>query len=54
MKERGYPTEDHDQIAADLSVEHADTLDHYRAARHITTNADAGDASCNMANPVWP
>jgi hypothetical protein len=45
MKDRGYPTEDHDQIAADLSVEHAGTLDHYRAARHITANAETGDAS---------
>jgi hypothetical protein len=45
MRERGYPTEDHDQIAADLSVEHAGALDHYRAARHITTNAETGDAS---------
>ena len=32
MKDRGYPTEDYDQILADLSVEHANTLDHYRAA----------------------
>ncbi|HEX4659427.1 MAG TPA: hypothetical protein VH307_18725 [Streptosporangiaceae bacterium] len=45
MRERGYPTEDHDQIAADLSVEHAGALDHYRAARHISTNAETGDAS---------
>jgi hypothetical protein len=45
MKERGYPTEDQDQIAADLSVEHAVALEHYRAARHITTNAETGDAS---------
>jgi hypothetical protein len=45
VKERGYPTEDHDQIAADLSVEHASALDHYRAARHVATNAETGDAS---------
>jgi hypothetical protein len=45
MTDRGYPTEDHDQIAADLSVEHAGTLDHYRAAADITTNAEAGAAS---------
>jgi FtsZ-interacting cell division protein ZipA len=44
MKERGYPTEDHNQIAADLSVEHAGTLDHYRAALQITANAETGDA----------
>jgi FtsZ-interacting cell division protein ZipA len=45
MRDRGYPTEDDDQIVADLSVEHAGTLGHYRAARQITANAEAGDAS---------
>jgi len=42
MKDRGYPTEDHDQVMADLSVEHADTLDHYRAAHQISMDAEAG------------
>ena len=45
MKERGYPTEDRDQMAADLSVEHAAALEHYRAARRISTNAETGDTS---------
>jgi hypothetical protein len=45
MKERGYPAEDPDQIAADLSVTHAATLDHYRAAQEIRTDARRGDAS---------
>jgi hypothetical protein len=45
MKERGYPAEDPDQIAADLSVTHAATLDHYRAAQEISANAERGDAS---------
>jgi len=42
MKDRGYPTEDHDQILADLSVEHAGTLDHYRAAHQVSMQAEAG------------
>ena len=42
MKDRGYPTEDHDQILADLSVEHACTLDHYRAAHQASMQAEAG------------
>src|SRR5215472_4464566 len=42
MKDRGYPTEDHDQIMADLSVEHAGTLGHYRAAYQISMQAQAG------------
>lgn len=45
MKERGYPAEDSDQITADLSVTHADTLDHYRAARQISVAAERGGAS---------
>ena len=32
MNELGYPAEDPDQMLADLSVEHAATLGHYRAA----------------------
>jgi hypothetical protein len=35
MIERGYPTEDYEQRLADLSVEHARTLDHYRAASAV-------------------
>ena len=45
MKERGYPAEDAGQIAADLSVAHPGTLDHYRAARQISAAAERGDAS---------
>jgi hypothetical protein len=45
MKERGYPAEDADQIAADLSVTHAATLGHYRAAQEISADAERGDAS---------
>ena len=45
MKDRGYPTEDYDQILADLSVEHANTLDHYRAANQVSLQAEEGTAS---------
>jgi hypothetical protein len=45
MKDRGYPTEDYDQILADLSVEHANTLDHYRQAHHVSLQAETGAAS---------
>jgi hypothetical protein len=43
MAERGYPTDDFDQQAADLSVEHADTVERYRAGHEI--GARAGNAS---------
>ena len=47
MTERGYPAEQHDQdqVLADLSVEHSDTLDRYRAAEEISGKAAAGTAS---------
>ncbi len=45
MKDRGYPTEAFDQIVADLSVEHAATLDHFRAAHDISQRATSGTAS---------
>src|SRR5450759_266008 len=45
MNERGYPTNDRDQVLADLSVEHAKMLDHYRAAEEISESAGAGTAS---------
>ncbi|HEY2307350.1 MAG TPA: hypothetical protein VGI05_15850 [Streptosporangiaceae bacterium] len=44
MKDRGYPTDDHDQILADLSVEHANTLDHYRTAHQVSLQAEEGSA----------
>jgi len=45
MSELGYPADDPDQMLADLSVEHATFLDHYRAAEETSRNAAAGTAS---------
>jgi hypothetical protein len=45
MTERGYPAEDPDQILADLSVEYAATLGHFRAAEETSRIAAAGTAS---------
>jgi hypothetical protein len=36
MTERGYPNADDEQAIADLSVDHAQTVGHFRAARQIT------------------
>jgi hypothetical protein len=41
MRERGYPTDDYDQILADLSVEHAHTLNQFREAHEIGMRADS-------------
>jgi hypothetical protein len=45
MNDRGYPTEANDQVLADLSVDHASTLDHYRAANDISQRSADGLAS---------
>ncbi|MFG1642990.1 hypothetical protein ACGFMK_22085 [Amycolatopsis sp. NPDC049252] len=41
MSERGYPTEGYEQQLSDLSVRHAKTLEHYRAA-HATQHERSG------------
>ena len=46
MSERGYPVSDEfDQRAADISVDHPVVVEHYRAAHAISMRATAGDAS---------
>ena len=45
MQERGYPTEGGDQMIADLSVDHANVLDNYRAAYDINQRAADNQAS---------
>jgi hypothetical protein len=45
IAERGYPTRDFEDRLADLSVEHADTLQHYRDAHAISERNTAGEAS---------
>ena len=45
LTELGYPAEDPDQVLADLSVEHAATLDRFRAAEETSRSAAAGTAS---------
>lgn len=44
IAERGYPTGDYDERLADLSVEHAATLEHYRSAHDISRRSRAGRA----------
>ena len=45
ISERGYPTGDYDDQLADLSVEHAQTLGHYRDAHAISERSKNGEAS---------
>jgi len=45
MKARGYPVGDFDQRVADLSVEHANVVEHYRAARALARAREEGQVS---------
>jgi hypothetical protein len=42
MQARGYPMGDFDHRAADISVDHPDVVDHYRAAHSIARRIDDG------------
>ena len=42
MRERGYPATDDDEAMADLSVDHAGTVGHFRSAQDITRNVAHG------------
>ena len=44
MKARGYPVEDFDQRAGDLSVEHPRLVENYRAAHEIAVRHSRGEA----------
>lgn len=44
MAERGYPTEGYEAQLSVLSVEHAKTLEHYRAAHDISEREEIGEA----------
>ena len=43
MRDRGYPVDDFDQQAADISVDHPTVVEHYRAAHRIHLSQQNGD-----------
>jgi hypothetical protein len=45
MKTRGYPVGDFEQRAADISVDHANVVSNYRAAREVALRNNAGKAT---------
>jgi hypothetical protein len=45
MRERGYPTEDFEQRAADVSVDHPQVVENYRAANAISERVGSDQAS---------
>jgi len=44
MRDRGYPMEDFDQRAADVSVDHPEVVEHYREAHEVAEASRRGDA----------
>lgn len=44
MEARGYPVADFDQRVADVSVDHAEVVDHYRTAHEIASRGADGGA----------
>ena len=47
MAARGYPVEDFDRRAADVSVEHPDVVENYRSAHSITVKEAREDGDAN-------
>jgi hypothetical protein len=45
MRERGYPVEDFDQRAADISVDHPAVVEHYREGHRLAVESANGDDS---------
>lgn len=45
MRDRGYPVDDFEQRAADISVEHPDLVERYRTADGIARASERGEAS---------
>jgi hypothetical protein len=45
MRQRGYPIDDFEQRAADISVDHPQVVDDYRAAHAIAAANERSDAS---------
>jgi hypothetical protein len=45
MRARGYPVDDFEQRAADISVEHPDLVEKYRTAHGIARSSERGEAS---------
>ena len=43
MRERGYPVEDFDQRAADVSVDHPHVVENYRSGRRLAGSGDTED-----------
>lgn len=53
MRERGYPIDDFDQRAADISVDHPDVVDNYRSAHEIYASRKHGEIGTERARQAF-
>jgi hypothetical protein len=53
MRERGYPIDDFDQRAADISVDHPDIVENYRSAHAIYLSDREGSISTEQARQAF-
>jgi hypothetical protein len=53
MRERGYPIDDFDQRAADISVDHPDLVENYRSAHAIYLSQHNGDIGTEDARQAF-
>lgn len=53
MRERGYPIDDFDQRAADVSVDYPDVVENYRSAHAIFLSQHDGDISTEDARQAF-
>jgi len=53
MRERGYPVEDFDQRAADISVDHPTIVQNYRAAHDIHLSSQRGDVGTEQQRQAF-
>jgi type II secretory pathway pseudopilin PulG len=53
MRERGYPVDDFDRRAADISVDHPQVVENYRAAHGIHLSGDRGDVSTEQQREAF-
>jgi hypothetical protein len=53
MRERGYPVDDFDQRAADISVDHPQIVENYRAAHGIHLAQQRGDVSTEQQREAF-
>jgi hypothetical protein len=53
MRERGYPVDDFDQRAADISVDHPQVVENYRTAHGIHLAQQRGDVSTEQQREAF-